>query len=621
MWASTESGINIVMFIKRASRTINGRKYHHFLLVESVRTEKGPRQKVVCSLGNLEPGPPEKWKQLARKLEQALSGQLTIDDADDSVRSFVDRMKTSAGAEPANPNEVENLTVDVAGVRCENAREAGPVHVGHEVWKKLGIGEVLSEAGLSEEECEQAEILTLNRLIEPSSEHATPEWVARTAVPDLLGEKYDRLNYRLLYDNLDKLHPHREFIENSLAQRERNIFNLSSSIYLYDLTSTYFEGKCERNPAAKHGYSRDNRSDCRQVVVGLILNGDAFPIGHEIFDGNTVDCTTVETMLAALARRTADTKGLTVVVDRGMSDSENLARIKAAGHHYLVAAKQTERHKWLAEFEEHEGWSEIAKPSRSPLLDPPAPGVFIKRFEKDDEVFVLCISEGRKDKDRAIRKKQEARLRKDLEGLQKRVESGSLKTAKKVFEVIGRLKERYPRVGRYWTIDYDEQSQRLRVEQDESKQDAAEKVDGAYVLRTDRRDLSDQEVWKHYMMLTRVEAAFRDMKSPLALRPVYHQLQHRVEAHIFVCVLAYHLLVAIETLLRRANITNSWETVRQQLSTHQMVSAMLPSKSGKILEIRRDTKPDARQKEIYAALQISADILPAARRRWLTPAQ
>jgi transposase len=613
------------MFIKRATRTINGRKYHHFLLVESVRTEKGPRQKVVCSLGNLEPGPPEKWKQLAHKLEQALSGQMAIDEADESMRSFVDRVKAGISetdaAEPKNPDEVKILSVDVAGVRCENAREAGPVHAGHEVWNKLGISEVLAEAGLDKEECELAEILTLNRLIEPSSEHATPEWVARTAIPDLLGEKYDRLNYRFLYGNLDKLHEKREFIENSLAQRERNIFNLSSSIYLYDLTSTYFEGNCALNRAAKHGYSRDNRSDCRQVVVGLILNGDAFPIGHEIFEGNTVDCTTVESMLAALARRTGDTKGLTVVVDRGMSDAENLGRIKAAGHHYLVAAKQTERLNWLAEFEEQEGWSEITRPSKSTLIEPQATGVFIKRYEKDDEVFILCISEGRKDKDRAIREKQEKKLRKDLESLQKRVDSGSMKTVKKVFEAIGRLKERYARVARYWSIEYDEQDKRLHFQQDASKRETAEKVDGAYVLRTDRRDLSDQDIWKHYMMLTRVEAAFRDMKSPLAIRPVYHQLQHRVEAHIFVCVLAYHLLIAIETLLRRADINTSWEMIRQQLSTHQVVSALLPSKSGNILEIRRDTTPNARQKEIYAALQIPSCVFPVARRQWLMPAQ
>lgn len=607
------------MFIKRSSRTINGRKYHHYLLVESVRTEKGPRQKVICSLGNMQPGPPEKWKELAQKLDRALAGQLSIEDQDESLQKLVAQVegtktKPSNGQEEASDPEV--VPVKIGEVKCEDAREAGPVHVGHAIWNKLGIGEILSEAGLSDDQRELTEILTLNRLVEPGSEHATPEWVARTAIPDLLGEKYNRLNYRLLYDNLDKLHPQREFIENSLAQRERTLFNLTSSVYLYDLTSTYFEGNCALNPAAKHGYSRDKRSDCRQVVVGLILNGDGFPAGHEIFDGNRVDSTTIEEMLAALARRTEDAKGLTVVVDRGMSDQANLDRIKAAGHHYLVAAKQTERLKWLSEFEKQEKWTEVSESGSES-----GSGVFIKRFEKDEEVYVLCISDGRKDKDRAIRDKQEKRLRKDLSALQKRIESGALKTSKKIFETIGRLKERYPRVSRYWLLDYDEKTNTLKCEEDEPKKQLAEQVDGAYVLRTDRKDMSDQEVWKQYMMLTRVEAAFRDMKSPLAVRPVYHQLQNRVEAHIFVCVLAYHLLVAIEMLLRASGITSSWETIRKQLSTHQIVSALLPSTSGNVLEIRRDTTPDGTQKAIYAALGIAHRALPAARRRWLEPAR
>lgn len=613
------------MFIKRASRTINGRKYYHFLLVESIRTDKGPRQKVVCSLGNLQPGPPEKWKELARKLERALSGQLSLEEEDESLRTLANKVERAADRtkefDTGPPEEVRVAKVHVGEVRCEEVREAGPVHVGHEIWKKLGVGSVLEEAGLDDEQRELTEILTLNRLIEPGSEYATPAWVARTAVPDLLGEKYNRLDYRLLYGNLDRLHEQREFIENSLAERERTLFNLSSSIYLYDLTSTYFEGNCASNPAAKHGYSRDSRPDCRQVVVGLILNGDGFPTGHEIFDGNTSDSTTVENMLAALARRTSNKKGLTVVVDRGMSDEENLARIKGAGHHYLVAAKQTERNKWLAEFEDQDGWREVQRSSSPAGLKPQQSGVFIKRFQKNDEVYILCISDGRKEKDKAIREKQEKRLQKDLEALKKRIESGGLKTDKKIFEAIGRLKERYPRVARYWLIDYNQKQKAVRFEPDSAKRRTAEQVDGAYLLRTDRTDLSDQEVWKHYMMLTRVEAAFRDMKSPLSVRPVYHQLQHRVEAHIFVCVLAYHLLVAIETLLKRSGITSSWETVRKQLTTHQVVSVLLPTAAGQILEIRRDSTPEESHRTIYAALGIPERVMPVARRRWLTPAQ
>lgn len=620
MQPDTERGIRFVMFIKRNSRTINGRRYHHYLLVESVNTEQGPRHKVVCSLGNLEPGPPEKWRNLAQRLEKALSGQLTFEGKEAHLNGLVQRVREGKPESEAQPAaDVRWLEVDTSNVALENARQAGPVHTGHEMWKKLGIGEVLAEAGLDERERELAEVLTLNRLIEPGSEHATPEWVERTALTDILGEQVSRLNYRELYKNLDALHPQREVIEISLAQREATLFNLDPSVYLYDLTSTYFEGQCEQNGLAKHGYSRDKRSDCRQVVVGLILNRDGFPIGHEIFEGNRSDSTTVEAMLAALERRTGGQKGLTVTVDRGMSDQENLERIRKAQHHYIVAAKQTERVKWLTEFEDEEGWQELIRQPSPTNSCQQKTGVRVKRYGREEEIYILCVSEGRTEKDRAIRERQEQRLLKDLVALEKRVGAGKLLGVKKVCEAIGRLRERYPRVARYYTIDFDETTSTLQWHEEQDKKLKAAKVDGGYLLRTDRKDLTEEEIWQTYMLLTRVEAAFRDMKSPLAVRPVYHQLQHRVESHIFVCVLAYHLLVAIEKLLHDAGNTSSWETIRKQLSTHQVVSAYLPAKNGRILEVRRDTTPNKVQQQIYQALRIPQRVFSAPRKVWLTP--
>src|SRR5271163_480282 len=191
------------MFIKRNSRTINGRRYHHYLLVESVNTGKGPRHKVVCSLGNLEPGPPEKWRELARKLERALAGQLTFEGEEGYLNGLVERIREGSTEEAPSAERTRWLDVDTDELKFENAREGGSVHVGHQMWNKLGIGEVLEAAGLDEREQQLAEVLTLNRLIEPSSEHATPEWVDRTALPDILGEHLHRLNYRELYRSLD----------------------------------------------------------------------------------------------------------------------------------------------------------------------------------------------------------------------------------------------------------------------------------------------------------------------------------------------------------------------------------------------------------------------------------
>ena len=274
------------------------------------------------------------------------------------------------------------------------------------------------------------EAMVLNRLIAPRSEHAMPDWIRRGALAELLQSDFSRLSDEALYRHLDKLHPHREQIESALAERERTLFNLDDTLLLYDLTSTYFEGLAARNPQAQRGYSRDQRPDCKQVVVGLVLNGDGFPKAHEIFAGNRHDSTTLDEMLSALERRTGKRSGCTVVVDRGMADAANLQRIKARGHHYLVAARPPERDRWLAEFEAAEGFAEVI---RRPSPRNPAQvksQLLVKRGELGEQVYALCLSEDRQDKDRAIRQKQEGRLLKDLERLAARIGKGQLRTAR-----------------------------------------------------------------------------------------------------------------------------------------------------------------------------------------------
>ena len=322
------------------------------------------------------------------------------------------------------------------------------------------------------------------------------------------------------------------------------------TIFFYDLTSTYFEGQAQNNPSAKRGYSRDKRPDCKQVVVGLVINRDGFPLAHEIFDGNTQDRASLPSMLDALEARVGGfRRGQMVVVDRGMAFEENLEQLRTRGLHYLVASRQGERTRWLAEFETLEGFDEVIRePSpRNPRQKKTKVEVKLKRTE--DETFVLCISDGRKQKDRAIRDKHERRLLEDLDKLHARIGAGRLVGALKIGEAIGRLKERYPRVARYYDIAFDPDAQTLRYSLNEPRRELAERLDGSYVLKSDRTDLGAEEAWRIYHLLTRAENAFRCMKSPLAERPIFHQVQRRVETHIFLCVLAYHLLVAIEKTL------------------------------------------------------------------------
>ena len=600
------------MYIRESRRLYKGKTYTNHLLVESHLTPKGPRQRIICSLGSLAPAPREDWLALASKMELALRGQTSLEAPEAAMVALIEKARRC----PKNrPTEAEGpiLAIDTSGVETAEHREAGPVHAGHQMWRQLGLDEILRGVGLSERAGTLSEAMTLNRLIFPLSEHAMPDWIRRTAMGDILREDFHDLNDTDLFRNLDKLHPNRDRIERELAERERTLFNLDETLFLYDLTSTYFEGQAKRNPLAKRGYSRDKRPDCKQVLVGLVVDRDGFPKAHEVFEGNRQDRSTVEDMLRVLEKRTGERPGTTVIVDRGMAYEENLEQIRAHNRHYIVAGRQAERNPWLADFEAEEGWEEvIRKPScRNPYQEKTR--VQIKRRQKGDEVYILCLSEGREEKDRAIRVKQEGRLIGDLERLQRRIQEGHLQKIEKIQQAIGRLKERYPRVVRYYQIDYDAEQKKFSWREERAKKARAEKLDGSYMLKTDRQDLTADEIWRTYILLTRVEAAFKSMKSPLMERPIFHHLPNRTQTHIFLCVLAYHLLVAIEKRFLEQGLHTSWWTIRQQLSTHQVVTVVLPTRAGKVLRIRKGGTPEPIHRQIYRTLKIPMEVMKPIR--------
>ena len=408
------------MFIKRTTRRVGAKTYVNHLLVESVSTPHGPRHRTICSLGSLAPAPVEEWRGLAHKLSAALGGQTTL-VPDPAVQALAESVRPARCRPDPVPATDGGVAIHPDRVRVEDVREAGPVHVGHQLWHALTLDPILAEAGLSARARVLTEVMTLNRLVSPASEHAMPDWIRRTALADILGTDFRPLSDEALYRNLDRLHPQRAAIEQALAARERTLFNLDDTLYLYDLTSTYFEGQCPHNPQARRGYSRDHRPDCKQVVVGLVLDREGFPKAHEVFDGNRQDRTTLDAMLEALEHRTGRRGGATVVIDRGMAFAENLAQIRARHHHYIVAGRPADRHEHLEAFEDDTGWTEIL---RTP--SPRNPGqhktrVFIKRAVSGNEIHILCRSDGRLQKDRAIRDTHEQRFLRDLTKLQTRV--------------------------------------------------------------------------------------------------------------------------------------------------------------------------------------------------------
>jgi transposase len=607
------------MYLRRTTRTHNGRTYVNYQLVESVRTSNGPRQKTICSLGDLGPGSREEWARRARKLEHAVAGQEDLfEPSDAEAERALEKAKTKRGNAQRAAQEQqlyggERITVDPKRITTERHREAGTVHVGYELWKRLGLDDILKAQELPERTRQLACAMALNRLIKPASEHAMPAWIKRTALGDILKQDFEDLGEDALYRVLDALHPHRGAIEAELVEHERNLFNLDTSIYLYDLTSLYFEGLAERNPKAKRGHNRDGRPECKQVVVGLVVGREGFPICHEVFAGNTQDVTTLEAMLDRLSERIGLPAGSTIVMDRGLASAKNIALLESRKLHYVIASRQSERDRWLASFADTVAFTQVI---REPSPTNPAQKktrVDVQLVQSEGKTYVLCRSEQRIEKDKAIREKQEQRLIADLEKLSKRVASGRLSEAKEVGEAIGRLKERYPRIARFYDISHDEEAKSLAYKKVEKKYEIAQQLDGTYLLKTDRTDISADEAWRIYTLLTRAEDAFRDMKSPLSERPIHHQKEHRVEAHIFFCVLAFHLLVAIEKTLLDQNVHTSWATIRETLKTHQVSTVVLPTANGRCLRIRMGSTPEPEVKELYERLRISEKVMTPVR--------
>jgi len=380
------------VYIRKTSKIIKGKVYENYLLVESVATPKGPRQRTICSLDHLKPRPRKEWLKLAQKVECALQGQLTFDQTSAEVEEIVKRAKEYQGTRKEAPGreltkdqDDDVVAIHTDKVRTEEAREAGGVHVGYEFWKRLNLDEILKRAGFSEKVILLTLLMVMNRLIAPSSEHKMPDWIKSTALADVLSIDLDTLNDDCLYRNMDKLYPRRGIIEKLLSERERSLFDLEDTIYLYDLTSTYFEGQAELNPKAKYGYSRDKRLDCKQVLIGLVVDPEGFPQAHEIFAGNRKDCTTVADMLDTLEKRVGRERGRAVVVDRGMAFEENLTEIKERGYHYIVAARGAERNNYLDEFEEG-GFHELLRSTSPTNPSQKKSSVSVKKLETEDEL-------------------------------------------------------------------------------------------------------------------------------------------------------------------------------------------------------------------------------------------
>ncbi|MCX6985964.1 MAG: IS1634 family transposase [Lentisphaerae bacterium] len=582
-------------------------------LVKNMRDKRGKvSQKIVVSLGNL-PVPNRERKEIAQEIENRLAGHQSlfplkpaVSKWSDIIMKKIDEPKLMAARYPTDNISGDEEIADgvlIDRVEHENETDLGTVLVLKTAWERLGVGDFLRVSGFSESQINAAAASVFNRLADPVSEHEMPLWCSTVSLDELFEDRLGVSGDDRFYRISDTLLNVRHGLEKHLREKEKNLFNLSSSIILYDLTNSYFEGECRRNPKAKRGHSKEKRDDCPLLSLGLVLDSLGFIIGHEVLEGNRNDCKTLVDMVRVLGRHgDIPSSRPAIVVDGGIATAENLDYLRANGYEYVVAGKRQGRAEFYEDFCDHDSFSIIrGRDAKKP--------VFVKRTMKDGELIILCRSENRKEKEDAILSRTEEKFLEEISSFSERLKRprSKLRHPEAVQRSIGRLQQKYSRAAKYYTVLYE--SGNLTWTRLSSYGDNTS-LHGCYFLRSSLTDLADEDVWRMYVSLTRVEEAFRSMKTELGLRPFRHHREDRCEAHAWITVLAYHLQRWIEHSLELSGCPTTWNSLKMLLQTHCYSTMIIPSKDGVIRKIRKAGKPDERQRTIYHKLNVEYRNLP-----------
>jgi transposase len=577
------------MYLRRHRRTVKGACYEYWTLVESRRTSGGPRQHTVATLGKL-PGLDEKvhagWDNLDDLLEgRAPARQLELQDK-------------------LLPDRPLWREVDVRAVRVERVREFGEVYLALSLWRRLGLHTLLNElipAGREEVPWERiACLLTVARFCaQPSELGVAQRWYARTALEDLLGVSFEKINDDRLYRGLDELHEHKEKLTQHLLKRYESWFGVGFEFLIYDVTSTFFEGQAQGNTLAARGYSRDHRPDCKQVCIGLVVSPEGLPLAYEIFAGNRNDVTTVEDIITLMEQKYGNAKRIWVM-DRGMVSEENLDFLRERGARYIVGTPKAQLRQFEARLLEEKDWKQVRQ------------GVEVKLLPHPDgqgkEQFVLCRSQARREKEKAMLARQEERLWQKLleihQSLQKKPAS-----ADKIERRVGRWLGRFPAADKLFEVEVmlDERKQAcgLSVACLVDRNQWARQAQGAYLLRTNCTEQDPAKLWEWYLQLQQAESAFRCAKSDLGLRPVFHQKTERVEAHILVCFLSLALWRTLEMWMKGKGLGTCARQLVGEIATIKSMDVVLPVKTGQTvtdLRLRTVSRPERMVAELLQRL-------------------
>jgi len=571
------------MYLRRNRKHKNGADYDCWTLVESVRTARGPRQRIVATIGKL-PGFDREERVGWDEIGRILSGK--------------------PRPEPGLFHQIEEppswATVNVSGVSVERLRHFGDVYLGLLLWNRLGLADFCHEnipAGREEIPWSiMAALLVLARFCAPSSELQIAEsWFEKSALDDLLGVPVDKINDDRLYRALDALLPHKDALCRHLQNRYGELFGSTFDFLFYDITSTYFEGSAKGNPQAQRGYSRDGRPDCPQVCIGLVTTREGLPIAYEVFDGNRTDVTTTQEMVEIMERKYGKA-GRVWVMDRGMVSEDNLEYLRSTNAKYLVGTPKSMLKKFEQQLLEQD-WETVQNGVEVKICSSP---------EGADETFVLCRSAGRKEKENAILNRFVARLEASLSKLVQQADAGKLKDRQKVERRIGRLLEQNSRAAALFTVDVTEGSDKklsIVVRKNEQRYQKALDSGGSYILRTNWSEIDPKTLWDTYIKLTEVEDSFRTEKHDLGMRPIFHHKKERTQAHILVCFLALAMWRTLQQWMKASGLGTAPRKLIVELRELKSLDVLLPTRE-KTIRLRMVATPEKHLKILLQRMKL-----------------
>jgi transposase len=578
---SDESDLIRRMYLRHTTIRKDGKLHRYWRLVRSVRVGRRVIQQTVAHLGELDEHGRVEARALARRLIGAPERTALFDDGSAQL----------------------TVPVRLKGIRIERSRQFGDVYLALALWRGTGLEGLCQQVLPAGQEriawAKMAAVLVAARFCEPSSElHIAEDWYRRTALCDLLQLGDEEITKDRLYRGLDHLLAHKAALEAHLSRRCGELFAIQNEVLLYDVTSTYFEGLAEANPQAQRGYSRDHRPDCKQVCIALVVTFDGFPLGYEVFAGNTHDSRTLQAIVTTMEARHG-MLGRVWITDRGMASAGNLAWLRQTGRRYIIGAPKSELKKFASTLAASGGWRTVHE------------GVEVKlaRHPETGETVILCRSADRRSKERAMHDKFSRRIETALERLAARIERSKKRLEPAtVNRQIGRILQQNQRAAARFAVellaDPCPAGFHLHVAYNAAFDDWAALSEGAYLLRSNITDWSDQQLWKAYIQLTQAEAAFRIQKDQLNVRPIWHQREDRVQAHILVCFLAFVLWKSLEMWQQRAGLGNSPRTILEELARIQSHDVVLPTATHGQIRLRCVTQPDPAQAALLDRLGI-----------------